>query len=244
MAQLLAQSSILRDAQLSAVCANGDSPACQIVKAEAKVNGNDVWTSPDGRIYTFASGDSRVLSLDPSARATLLDAQLGSPVGAILSGAVLFGGGSVEQAILAANLGQSLEGLGAGLSLFGARAPLGSGTLGGASSSKISGNSSPGIRSPETVGNYTGTVWDLIKPTQANYPGSVLPKSFEMTLSNGSSVWVHGNATEHLAEYVQMVARNNPPTVVQMATQQQLANLQGAVSEATRGGTLQSAYQC
>ena len=39
-----------------------------------------------------------------------------------------------------------------------------------------------------------------MKATQPNYPGSVIPKSFEMTLTNGQKVWIHGNATEHIAE--------------------------------------------
>lgn len=49
----------------------------------------------------------------------------------------------------------------------------------------------------------TGTVWDDINPTQSNYPGTVIPKLFEMTLPNGQRVWVHENATEHMAEYAQ-----------------------------------------
>lgn len=84
-------------------------------------------------------------------------------------------------------------------------------------------------------GGATGTVWDSTKATQPTYPGSVIPKSFEMSLPNGQSVWVHGNATEHLAEYAQMVATNNPPNVVRLTTQQQLASLQGAVNTATQG---------
>ncbi|MEI7344181.1 hypothetical protein [Dickeya chrysanthemi] len=47
----------------------------------------------------------------------------------------------------------------------------------------------------------TGTVFDSIKGTQPVYPGSVIPKSFEMSLPNGQKVWVHGNATEHMVEY-------------------------------------------
>jgi filamentous hemagglutinin len=57
-----------------------------------------------------------------------------------------------------------------------------------------------------------------------------------MALPNGQSIWVHGNATEHLAEYAQMLANNNPPGVVQLATQQQLSSLQSAVNTATQGG--------
>ncbi|MCG1054348.1 hemagglutinin repeat-containing protein [Mycetohabitans sp. B5] len=82
----------------------------------------------------------------------------------------------------------------------------------------------------------TGTVWDSIKATQPTHPGSVIPQSFEMSLSNGQKVWVHGNATEHLAEYAQMVANNNSPGVVRLTTQQQLASLHGAVNAAAQNG--------
>lgn len=57
-----------------------------------------------------------------------------------------------------------------------------------------------------------------------------------MSLPNGQSIWIHGNATEHMAEYAQMVANNNPPGVVQLMTQQQLSSLQSAVNTATQGG--------
>lgn len=86
------------------------------------------------------------------------------------------------------------------------------------------------------VYDKTGTVWDSIKPTQPVYPGSVIPRSFEMTLSDGQSVWVHGNATEHLAQYAQMLAERNLPEVVRLKTQLELTNLQGAVNAATKGG--------
>lgn len=56
----------------------------------------------------------------------------------------------------------------------------------------------------------TNTVFDAIKGTQPVYPGSVIPKSFEMTLPNGHKVWVHGNATEHMAEY----AASRPLTIL------------------------------
>ncbi|WP_348638402.1 hypothetical protein [Paraburkholderia sp. D15] len=82
----------------------------------------------------------------------------------------------------------------------------------------------------------TGTVWDSIVATQPVYPGSVLPKSFELVLENGQSVWVHGNATEHIAEYAQMIAKNNPPEIVRLATQQQLESLEGAVNTVTKDG--------
>lgn len=42
----------------------------------------------------------------------------------------------------------------------------------------------------------TGTVFDSIAATQSVYPGSIIPRSFEMALPNGQRVWVAGNATE------------------------------------------------
>jgi len=84
----------------------------------------------------------------------------------------------------------------------------------------------------------TGTVWDDIRPTQPNYPGSVLPKSFELSTGNGVKVWVHGNATEHIAEFIQMKAVNYTPEVVRLATQMQLKSLQSAVNAATMNGVI------
>ena len=85
-------------------------------------------------------------------------------------------------------------------------------------------------------GVATGTVFDSIKATQPTYPGSAIPRSFEMTLPNGQSVWVAGNATEHMAEFAQMKAISFPPEAVRLASQQQLASLQGAVNTATQNG--------
>ena len=85
-------------------------------------------------------------------------------------------------------------------------------------------------------GTATGTVFDSIKATQPTYPGSAIPRSFEMTLPNGQSVWVAGNATEHMAEFAQMKAVNFTPEAVRLASQEQLASLQGAVNTATQNG--------
>ena len=84
--------------------------------------------------------------------------------------------------------------------------------------------------------NKTGTVWDDIVPTQDVYPGSVIPRSFELGTGSGQPVWVHGNATEHLAEYAQSLARNYPPDVVRVRMQQQIRSMQAAVDQVTTGG--------
>nr|WP_223271391.1 VENN motif pre-toxin domain-containing protein [Buttiauxella sp. B2] len=80
----------------------------------------------------------------------------------------------------------------------------------------------------------TGTVFDSIKGTQPVYPGSVIPKSFEMTLPNGQKVWVHGNATEHMAEYAASKAVTQTPEAVRLASQEELRSFQAAVNTATK----------
>ena len=82
----------------------------------------------------------------------------------------------------------------------------------------------------------TGTVFDSIKGTQPVYPGSVIPKSFEMTLPNGQKVWVHGNATEHMAEYAASKALTNTPEAVRLASQTELRIFQAALDTATKDG--------
>jgi hypothetical protein len=82
----------------------------------------------------------------------------------------------------------------------------------------------------------TGTVWDSITPTQPDWEGTVVPRSFELATDNGS-VWVHGNATEHMAEYATaMLGRGVSQDLVNMATQAQLTSLQAAVNEAISNG--------
>ncbi|WP_162202305.1 VENN motif pre-toxin domain-containing protein [Photorhabdus luminescens] len=80
----------------------------------------------------------------------------------------------------------------------------------------------------------TGTVFDSIKGTQPVYPGSVIPKSFEMSLPNGKKVWVHGNATEHMAEYAASKAVTHTPEAVRLASQEELRSFQSAVNTATK----------
>jgi hypothetical protein len=82
----------------------------------------------------------------------------------------------------------------------------------------------------------TGTVWDDIAATQPDYPGSQLPRSFVLAAGD-TEVWVHGNATEHIGEYLSgMASRGATQAQVNMATQAQLSSLQSAVAEAGSGG--------
>lgn len=45
------------------------------------------------------------------------------------------------------------------------------------------------------------TVWMHIRPTQPSWPGTQIPKSFEVSVKVGR-LWVHPNATEHLWERI------------------------------------------
>ncbi|WP_225978848.1 hypothetical protein, partial [Gandjariella thermophila] len=93
-----------------------------------------------------------------------------------------------------------------------------------------------GVAAAELGEAAAGTVWDSIKATQSNYAGSELPRSFELTAGD-THVWVHPNATEHIAEYLSGMAQNGATRMqVDMATQVQLESLQAAVGEAARDG--------
>jgi len=109
---------------------------------------------------------------------------------------------------------------------------------------KIGGKAKAGIEKLKAVigknkvDNLTGTVWDDIVPTQASYPGSVLPKSLELSLLNGKKVWIHPNATKHLDEFAMAKATNFTPEVVRLTIQQQLRSLQAAINLATKEGII------
>ncbi|MGY0500186.1 hypothetical protein ACWZHB_16995 [Nocardia sp. FBN12] len=78
--------------------------------------------------------------------------------------------------------------------------------------------------------------WNDIKATQDNYPGSELPRSYEMQVGE-NRMWVHGNATEHMVEYLQhMAGRGATKEQLDLATQAQMKSLQAAAAEASRDG--------
>lgn len=82
----------------------------------------------------------------------------------------------------------------------------------------------------------SGTVWDSIAATQSNYLGTDLPRSFTLAV-DGTSIWVHGNATEHIAEYLAgLASRGATQAQIDIATQAQLTSLRAAVSAATDQG--------
>lgn len=90
-------------------------------------------------------------------------------------------------------------------------------------------------RRAQVAGN-TGTIWDAVRATQPPYHGTVIPRSFELSTRNGR-VWVHGNATEHLAEYTTwLLTRGAGQDFVNLASQQLIRSLRAAVEAATAGG--------
>jgi hypothetical protein len=79
-------------------------------------------------------------------------------------------------------------------------------------------------------------VWNGMKATQEVWPGTVIPRSFEL-LAGRTNLWVNGNATKHMAEYATSLMNNGmTPEAVSMASQAQLKSLQAAVAKATQGG--------
>jgi hypothetical protein len=91
------------------------------------------------------------------------------------------------------------------------------------------------VRAGHEIVESTGTVWSSIRATQPAYHGSIIPKSFELTANTGN-FWVHGNATEHIAEYAAARAINGTPEAVRLASQVQVASLKAAVETATIKG--------
>lgn len=53
-----------------------------------------------------------------------------------------------------------------------------------------------------TIEKLAGTVWKNIKATDKMYPGTKIPKSFELTVGK-QKFWIAPNATKHMLEYLQ-----------------------------------------
>ncbi|WP_245555099.1 RHS repeat-associated core domain-containing protein [Hahella ganghwensis] len=79
-------------------------------------------------------------------------------------------------------------------------------------------------------------VWSRISPTGSNHPGSVIPVTFRYSSNSGHAVWVNSNATKHLAEYAQSLARSLTPEKVRLGSQLQLESLGSAIDTATKNG--------
>jgi filamentous hemagglutinin len=86
------------------------------------------------------------------------------------------------------------------------------------------------------LASSANTIWRLIKATDQVHEGTVIPRSFELTTPNGR-FWVHGNATEHMAEYAMGAARRGlSPDLVRLGSQLQLASFEAAVDAAAQEG--------
>jgi hypothetical protein len=89
---------------------------------------------------------------------------------------------------------------------------------------------------PTPAGNRNDTVWGMITPTQPVWDGTDIPRSFIMNTAGGD-VWVHGNATEHLADYVYgLQGEGLRPNAIEIRTQGLLTSFQAAVSDAMSQG--------
>jgi filamentous hemagglutinin len=83
-----------------------------------------------------------------------------------------------------------------------------------------------------TTSDETGTVWDSISPTQQVYQGTVLPRSFVLSVDNGDSFWIAPNASEHILERLGSVPYTLQPTEAQVM----LTSLQAAIEDADDAG--------
>lgn len=94
-----------------------------------------------------------------------------------------------------------------------------------------------GFRAARAVGAVAeeALVWDAIKATQPVYKGSILPRSFEIATPSGKRFWVHGNATEHMAEFLKGKAVDFNPAYIKLVTQEQLRSLQAALEGVSTG---------
>jgi hypothetical protein len=80
----------------------------------------------------------------------------------------------------------------------------------------------------KTIGEGAWSNWRKgIRATQEVIPGTNIPKSFVMEgkLVNGKEVWVHGNATKHMGEFVNS-AKNSI-----LAERELMISFQNTVSE-------------
>lgn len=77
------------------------------------------------------------------------------------------------------------------------------------------------------------TVWNNIKPTDRMYPGTKIPKSFEIS-AGSQKFWVCPNATKHMLDYVTKHLDITYTTPVNSQTL--LASFQSAVKQAASNG--------
>ena len=82
----------------------------------------------------------------------------------------------------------------------------------------------------------TSNVWNNITATQPNYVGTEIPRSFIIKTPK-KSFWVHGNATEHMAE-LQIKQSNSGHSLgsTRLDAQVILSDMQASLSKVTQNG--------
>ena len=77
-------------------------------------------------------------------------------------------------------------------------------------------------------------VWEAIKGTQEVYEGTLIPKSFELSVETGQKFWVHPNASEHIMQRV--LSSRTREEMRELVAQVSLGNLRSAVSKLAKDG--------
>src|SRR5579863_190333 len=88
------------------------------------------------------------------------------------------------------------------------------------------------------IEKLTGTVWNNITPTDPVYPGTKIPKSFELTVGK-EKFWVCPNSTEHMLEYIQGKIKEHKKIITHnmpMNCQSLLTGFKSAVEQAKSQG--------
>ena len=96
-----------------------------------------------------------------------------------------------------------------------------------------------------TVEKLSGTVWKNIKPTDKMYPGTKIPKSFEIAIGK-QKFWVAPSATKHMKDYI---IKNILTHTMPIDSQILLTTFEAAVKQAvtkgivSRGETIIKSWQ-
>ena len=79
-------------------------------------------------------------------------------------------------------------------------------------------------------------IWEDITPTENNYSGTAIPRSFTIKVNN-STFWVHGNATEHMAEYlIKQANTGHNINSTKLSAQLILSDMQASLATVTKNG--------
>lgn len=82
----------------------------------------------------------------------------------------------------------------------------------------------------------SANVWNDITSTQTNYPDTELPRSF-IIKTEGETLWVHGNATEHIAEYlIKQANTGHSQETTKLVAQIILYDMQQSLGTLTKNG--------